>query len=166
MKVMNVSDVQAIAAVFNFGGRELIVEADREALDTLGFWDRYGHDCHRAMGHYGLDDYGSFFVFYVEDCFDPPLYVIRADTFESAYEIFCDEFSRLIAIDDSDLSDYLHEYDCPNRGRALTEENHEDPCSCGGERLNYSSSGVAIDTEAVQGSEITLLRVICELPTK
>lgn len=136
MQTMSFGSCNVTAAIFEFSGR-LVVEADRSS-DTLAFWAKYGQDASRAMGHYGLDDYQDrFFAFWVEDCFDPPVYVIRADSFESAYEIFCDEFSRLIEISESDLPDY-------------------DP-----ETLNYSASGVPIDTEAVNGREIKLLSLVC-----
>lgn len=135
MKTIAFGDVKALAAVFSFrGDRTLIVEA--EPAETIAFWDQYGHDAKRA-DHYGLDDWGNgFFAFWVENCFDPSIAIVRADSFETAYEIFCDEFADWIKIDDSDLADY-------------------DP-----ETLNYNGSGVAIDTESVQGSEISLLRII------
>jgi hypothetical protein len=42
----------------------------------------------------GLDGYGKhFYMCYVEDCFDPPIAVIRADDENEAVDIFVDTFS-------------------------------------------------------------------------
>ena len=129
-----INDIHAEAVVFRFGSRELILT---DGLDTLAFWDRFGQEARQTTHCFNLDDYGDhFFAFWVEDCFAPPIAIIRATLFEDAYEIFCDEFSRWMAIDETDLHDYDRE------------------------TLNYSASGVAIDTESVQGEEIELLRII------
>lgn len=136
VKTIAITDLAATAVVFSTGrdGYTYVVEAERS--ETLDFWKVYGHDAKRVEA-YGLDDYGKrFFAFYVADCFDPPVAIIRSDSFEDAYETFCDEFSQWMAISDEDLKDYDEE------------------------TMNYSASGVAIDTEAVQGHEVQLLRVI------
>lgn len=86
--------------------------------------------------YYCEDTEGEFYLFCNCDCAFPPVAIIRADSWEQAYETFCDEFSRWMAIDETDIADY--------------EE----------DSLNYSASGVAIDTDSVQGFEVILTEVI------
>jgi hypothetical protein len=136
-KTISMADVDARAIVFTFGSadRLLVVEAEPET-DLLKFWDRYGHEAKRA-DHANFADYGRFFAFWVADCFDPPIAIVRADSWENAYEIFLDEFERWIKIDEPDLGDYDEE------------------------TLTYNSNGTPIDSEAVNGQEIKLVRIDC-----
>lgn len=78
---------------------------------------------------------GKFFAFAVADCFDPPIVIVRARSFEDAYESFCDEFSARMEISETDLADY-----------------DEDS-------MSYSASGVPIDTSNVTGFEVQLVSV-------
>lgn len=76
----------------------------------------------------------AWFAFTIADCFDPPIYVVCAESFEAAYEEFLDwkaEDSG-IRIDDADLKDYP---DGPP---------------------TYSSSGIPLDPDNVQGFELVL----------
>ena len=61
--------------------------------------------------------------------------IIRARSFESAYECFCDEFEQLLKVDETDAADYLEE------------------------DRNYNGNGTHIDTDNVQGWEVYLLTV-------
>jgi hypothetical protein len=141
MKTISLVDVEALALVFDAGKPHTYVVCDEP--DTLKFWERFGHDAKRIpVDSAHVSDYGKgYFAFWVEDCFDPSVAIVRADSFEDAYETFCDEFSDWLKIDESDLPDYTDEETDEYTG-------------------NYSASGVAIDTEAVNGRELTLLRVI------
>lgn len=139
---IQVDEIEASALVFSIGPcvpganepARYVVTA--EHMDTLAFWAKFGHDAKQIAGMYQDSSvWRGWFAFWVADCFDPPIYIIRGDSWESAYEAFCDEYSRLIAIDDASMADY-------------------DP-----ETVNYSASGVAIDTDNVGGTEIRLLRV-------
>lgn len=86
-----------------------------------------------------VSDYGwgKWFIFVIADCYFPPLYAVRHESFESAYEEFCDWQVEQLKIEELDLKDY--------------DEN----------ALHYSSNGAPIDTESVQGFEVTLVRVEC-----
>lgn len=89
---------------------------------------------------YGSTDYASpWFAFWQEDCMDPPIWIVRASSFEAAYEDFCDEIEP---IDQASLPDYL----------TATGE-YEGSINCDGE---------PIDTESVNGCEIKLIQVTCE----
>jgi hypothetical protein len=173
MKTISLNDIEAQALIFGFGNRQLVVTAER--LDTLKFWEVYGHDAEQISHKNFYDDGdGSWFVFYVADCFDPPKAVIRARSFETAYEIFCDEFSDWMKIDDSDLPDYIECSECgghPTVAEIPTLDWSDGqpvcrnivPRQCNGhyeDRSNRSGSGVAIDSDAAQGEEITLLRIV------
>ena len=70
------------------------------------------------------------FCFYVADCFDPPLYVQFGDSWEDAYESFCDNEPSL-EIPESDFADY----GLPG-----------DDATC-----QFTSDGRPIDTDNVQG---------------
>jgi len=58
------------------------------------------------------DDSGSvFYLFYVEDCFSPPLYVVQADSLEEAYEYALDHVSEHggCKIEEHELFDYIED---------------------------------------------------------
>ncbi len=78
------------------------------------------------------------YLFYTEDCYDPPVYVQFGITFEDAHESFCDNDESLI-IDESAYGDYCVRTDNP---------------TCG-----FTSDGQPIDTEAVRGFELSLVSV-------
>ena len=80
----------------------------------------------------------KWFIFYVSDCYWPPLYVINGRSFEDAYEEFLEECVHLVKIEEDDLKDY-------NCGEA------DDPSklTCG-----FNCNGVPCDTESVQGFEV------------
>ncbi len=106
------------------------------AEDYIAFMSRFPkHSVKRTNEHYIDDTEGAWFACYNVDCFDPPFAIIRARSFESAYEIFCDEFSDWLKVDESDAGDY------PEDDR------------------NYSGSGVHIDTDNVQVHELTLVSI-------
>lgn len=109
-------------------------------LDSLAFMHAFP-DHKRVNGM--LDSSGSSwlekaFLFYTEDCFDPPVYVQFGSTFEDAHESFCDNDASLI-IDESDYDDYGVRTDNP---------------TCG-----FTSDGMPIDTESVRGFDLSLVSV-------
>jgi hypothetical protein len=86
------------------------------------------------------DSEGGWFLFWEADCYSPPVTAIRAGSFESAYEIFIDDFATLI--DDLDLADYdLESDDC---------------------RLHWSNRHPTngwVDTESIDGCEALLIAI-------
>jgi len=88
------------------------------------------------FGHvdfYCEDSDGKFFLFANADCAFPPMAIIRANSFESAYATFLCEFEKFVKIDDSNLSDYNDS-----------------------EALSYNDNGTPIDDSAVNGFEVYL----------
>jgi hypothetical protein len=84
---------------------------------------------------YGCADSDSpWFAFWQGDCMDPPVWIVRATSFEAAYGDFCDEIQP---IDQASLPDYLN--------AAGEYEGH------------YNSRGEPIDTESINGCEIELI---------
>ena len=82
---------------------------------------------------YGSTDASSpWFAFWQEDCAFPPIYLVRAETWEAAYDDFCDTLEPLSA---DDMTDY-----------------DEDTVA-------RNSSGEPIDTESVQGRALRLASV-------
>lgn len=113
--------------------RYLLYADDSSYLDAL---TRFPANEISRTKHYYIDDTeGKWFAFYNVDCFDPPYAVIRARTFEAAYEAFCDEFERWMKVDEADAKDYPED------------------------ERNYNSSGTHIDTDNVQGHELFLISV-------
>lgn len=109
------------------------------AEDYLAFITRFkAYQVWRTNQFYIDDTDGKWFACYNVDCFDPPFAVIRARSFESAYEIFCDEFGHWLAVSPEDANDY------PKDDRA------------------YNNNGVHIDTDNVQIHPLTLVSVECE----
>lgn len=91
---------------------------------------------------YGAADSASpWFAFYVEDCFDPPIWLVRADSWESAYDDFVD------ALPETDLGD-------------LDEDQRNELESTGDlSGYTYDSSGLLKYTEAVMGYETKIVSV-------
>lgn len=113
---------------------------------------------------YLIDDFwnssgSKLFIFYVADCFDPPLYLVQSDSFEDAYEQFIDHAAIHLglAIEDSELHEYSNN---PATKTNYTREEWDALTIT--EKLDsleifYSSNGVPVDTESVQGEEASLL---------
>lgn len=125
--------------VFTAGNADhrYILQAPGVTEDYLEFISRFPkHSVKRTSEHYIDDTEGQWFACYNVDCFDPPFAIIRARSFESAYEIFCDEFEAWLKVDEADAEDY------PEDDRT------------------YNGNGTHIDTDNVQLTELTLLTII------
>ncbi len=129
-RTITLNDIEALRLTFSIRGREHDYNRDPEKR-----YDRIQCGIVTDINA----DYGSgrWFAFWIEDCFDPCIYVIQQETFEAAYEDFCDWQADQLRIDEADLI-----------GR---DENF----------MNYTSNGTPIDTEAVQGCECHLVRIDC-----
>lgn len=88
------------------------------------------------------DSEAVWFAFFEEDCFDPPIYIVRAESWEQAYEDFLDTRP------DADLSDWSDE----ERAEFEAGGNHPDGYS-------FTSDGRIVYSEAVMGYEIELKEV-------
>jgi hypothetical protein len=138
---MDIGDIDsAKELVFSTGGDfRYILQPSGTPEDYLSTLTRFPHHSIKRTTDYYVDDTsGKWFACYNVDCFDPPMAIIRARSFESAYEVFCDEFSDWLKVDDADAADY------PEDDR------------------NYNGHGVHIDTDNVQIQELTLLSVSLE----
>lgn len=113
------------------------------ALDSSEFLRLYPN--HKRIQNI-LDSSGSSwlsraFIFFTADCFDPPVYLQPGSSFEDAYESYVDNDESLI-IPPEDYKAYDVEGDSP---------------TCG-----FNSDCQPVDTESVQGFEVTLMRVSFE----
>lgn len=142
MTPIHAGDVDnAIELVFSQGNADhrYILQPPDTTEDYLSTLARFPkHQIKRTTNVYIEDTEGQWYACYNVDCFDPPMAVIRARSFEAAYEIFCDEFSRWMAVEETDAKDY-------------PEDDRE-----------YSSSGVHIDASNVQIHEMQLVSILCE----
>lgn len=140
---INIGEIEnAVELIFSQGNSDhrYILQPPGTTEDYLSTLQRFPkHSIKRTTEVYIDDTAGKWFACYNVDCFDPPMAIIRARSFESAYEVFCDEFSDWLKVDDVDAADY------PEDDR------------------NYNSSGVHIDTDNVQIHELTLLSVALAL---
>ena len=89
----------------------------------------------------------KWFLFWVEDCYTPPIYLVSADSLDTAYEIFIDYAAEKchLKIETEDLSDY-----------GVVDDNYDDYSG------NSTGDGVPVDTESVNGTECRLIRVVQE----
>lgn len=128
-RTITLNDIEALRITFNILGREHDYNPDPEKRDyTRGIVS----DVNAEWGS------GRWFAFWICDCFDPSIYTIQHDSFEAAYEEFCDW-----QVDQLKAEDVI------------------DPANHDWDRQSYSSNGVPIDTEAVQGCECHLVRIEC-----
>lgn len=104
----------------------------------------------RVGGPYELtdfvdDEYGfgeKWFIFYVQDSYFPTYDLVRGDSFEEAYQNYLDFAAehRHIKIEEHEMKDYEDEKTGEFRG-------------------NFTENGIAVDTENVQGFEVSLVRI-------
>lgn len=134
MKIDIEFDLKSARMVFAWHHSNLVINP-RESEK----FDAHAVPLSRVYDDTGSD--GQWFGMYEEDCADPPIYLIRADSFESAYEVFCEEFAS--TLDEITLSDYERTPDGDFEGLTLTSRGW-------------------ISTEAIMGYEVDLKEVTCE----
>lgn len=97
---------------------------------------------------YGGTDYASpWFAFWEADCMSPAISIVRAESWEAAYEDFLD------TLPDADPSDWSDE----EKATAEDPDNGNLPSG-----YSFSGNGRIIFTENVNGCEITLIEVTNE----
>lgn len=100
------------------------VEAKRELREEIEKANP-GKEVITLSGAFADYDTDRAFIFYVADCFSPPLYLVWGRSFEDAYESFITEFEDLMKIEGADLADY-------------------------GDNFTVNDNGTPVDTESVQ----------------
>src|SRR3954468_7216820 len=141
MKTIDIGTVSAATELVftqaNSDTRYILQSDKRDYLETL---QRFPHHSIKTTTEHYIDDTdGEWFACYNVDCFDPPMAIIRARSFETAYEVFCNEFEKWLAVDDISAADY------PEDDR------------------NYNDNGTHIDTDGVQLHPLTLVSVTCDV---
>lgn len=135
MKTSIELDLSKARLVFGWRFSNLVVnptEAER--------FDVHAVPVSRIIDECGDSD-ARWFGFYEEDCMDPPIYLVRARTFEQAYEDFIDSRPE-VSLED------------------LDEEQREELEKSGDlSGYAYDSSGRLVYTEAIMGYEIELKEV-------
>jgi hypothetical protein len=136
---INIGEIEnARELVFSQGNPDhrYILQPAGTTEDYLSTLCRFpAHHIKRTCEYYIDDTQGEWFACYVVDCFDPPFAIIRARSFESAYEVFCDEFADWMKVEESSAADY------PEDDRT------------------YNSNGVHIDTDSVQIQPVDLVSI-------
>ncbi len=119
---MEVPGLKLTAVVFqDYYGKTLYV-VEENPLDFFQFREKYGLDAKRATGINLDEEAKSFYLLAVQDCFDPPCYVVRADNMSEAEMIFASETDQVL-ISEPDLADYNEDnlsYD--DKGRPYDSE--------------------------------------------
>lgn len=95
----------------------------------------------------------SLFVFYVADCFDPPLFLVQAENVSDAHEKFITEMEHLVCIEPDLFSVYAKE-DCADK----TEAGYLASALESG-NLVLNDNGTPCDTESVSVKLLCLVRV-------
>lgn len=144
-KQFAIGEVIARKLVFKWRWNKSLVLDSRP--DEERWADPSHHEEYRATELYVDDSWesGRWFAFWNEDCFQPSVYVIRAESFETAYEVFIEEFGAKACgtIEPGD--------DVSNYGDGATVDSLLESGV-----LTWTANGI-IDTEAVKGEEITLV---------
>ena len=132
-KTIELSGVVATSLLFAKGERQYLWGAG-ETSDVVG-----PARIVNVLDDWDLDD-AVWCIFYLEDCYWPALYAVRGEHFQAAYEAFIDwhaENQHGLKIEDDELKDY--------------DEN----------TLHFTSNGIPVDTESVQGFEVKLISIGC-----
>ena len=121
-----------VALKFQADGYRLLWEAEQVSEHYHPYAENVRHvsDVNLEQAGFAND---VWVAFYIEDCFDPPVYIVRASSWEEAYEGFIDWQVDQLKIEEPDLKDYDEE------------------------SLHYSSNGVPVGTEGVRGKEVWLI---------
>ena len=116
--------LESTRLVFSGMGRPLVLnprECKGSPLAPSKIWPHCGAADHQCREIYTseisavplsrfLDESGdyaaSWFAFWEEDCMDPPIWIVRAESFEQAYEDFINEVVSRSPLSESDLTDY------------------------------------------------------------
>jgi hypothetical protein len=125
--------------VFSAGvdDRRYILQAPGTKEDYLSTLERYMKFQVKRTTDYFIDDSsGRWFACYNVDCFDPPMAIVRARTWEDAYSVFITEFERWMKVDSTDAGDY------PEDDRT------------------YNDNATHVDTDNVQIHELRLESVL------
>lgn len=111
-------------------------------MDSLEFMKRYnvGNVECQQVRHADLDqDEEHFFMCYSEDCYDPPIVIVRAEDMDAAIDVFVEEFPNLGAMDEE-----------------TRKEREKDGLE---DTIGYTGQGNIYDTERVMVREIELVRL-------
>jgi hypothetical protein len=93
------------------------------------------------------DEDDGFWLLCVQDCFDPPIAIVRASHADEALEIFVDELDWA-HISDEDLKDY-EDTDSYVDGKPLVYREFS-------ENVNWNNSGQAYDSEGIYMCQVKL----------
>ena len=120
--------------------RAIFLRSDNATLHPLVLGEKL-EDCHIISEILNEDsDDERWFIFYVEDCYSPPMTLVRARSWEEAYEIYID-------------------WAAEHRGLEITEDARKDYEGPDGLVCSYTSNGVPVDTKSIQGFEVRLERI-------
>ena len=118
------------------------------ALASLEFMERFPNHVRLSglLSSSGSSWAEKAFIFFLADCFDPPLYVQFGSSYEDAYESFCDNHPDLL-IPESDLGDYGYMKDEAGNWQENDSPEH-----------SFNSDGQPIDTDNLQSfaEELTI----------
>lgn len=135
--------------IFDHKNQGAVYVAGLEDMDYLEFIKKYPSG-KRAVHHRGLDDgyLKHFYMVFVQDCWDPPIVIIRADNEMDAEETWASEFDWA-DVEEPDLKDYAKGN--PNAGEEVQYES-----------LMWSERGTYYDTQLVCVRELKLVGVEVE----
>ena len=146
-KQITLGEISVSALVFSMGDWRCVV--GRESMDYIDFMQQYDQGpihTHRVIGLNMDSTDTNFWAIWMDDYFDPPVVIIRADHEGNAEEIFVDELDWA-HINEVDLPDYLS-----------GDKKQQDS-----EYLNFNSKGQPYDSESIQCRQVKLVKVEIDL---
>jgi hypothetical protein len=144
---IKLDDVEASVLVFEANTWKLRYDCNPEYFALRDI-----HDVHRIQGINETDGWGSWWLLFVEDCFSPPMYIVRAKNETEAIEIFLDTWTAC-QIDEADYKDYMVPCDENDPER---EQGMDTPLKWQ-EDVHWDSYGHPCDIESLKMFHATLV---------
>ncbi len=140
---MQLGTINILHAVFQsptVPNRRYVVGA--EHMDTLAFLNAFnnGPAQHQKATGVNMDGEGKFFLCYVEDCFDPPVAIVRGENAADAEERFVDE-CEWAQVSDDDMDAEREDADNDSTG------------------YSYTGNGTRYDGETIKVYEVRCLSI-------
>ncbi len=148
-KVFTVNNIECKALHFTIGSDHRYIVHKGET-DWDKFRKLFGWGCARPATGLNIDGDGEWYAVYVEDCFDPPVAIIRAETWEDVEEIFLAELDWA----DVDAEDFLEEGEGLQNGKVVSYESLYD-----NDHLVYTDRRTTADTESIMIRSAKLVQI-------
>jgi hypothetical protein len=119
-------------------------------MDFLEWLNKYDSSKYKQATGVNLgEDFPNFYMVYVEDCFDPPVAIVRGESAEDALDTFIDELTWA-HMSDEDVEEAIQDH--AEKGKSASMDDPPD-------WVTYSSGGQAYNSESLMIRDIKLYSV-------